>query len=96
MGQIRMPRQDLEKELKDLEFVKLYGAAQIKAEFAITLARARLKCGMTQKELAAKVGWSQAYIARIEGGDADPTLGEVGNLMAILGLRLVVHILPIA
>ena len=81
-------KSDLEQRLKDQEFAKLFGAAQAKSSFALTLAKARTKLGLTQKELATKVGVSQAYIAKLEGGEANPTLARIGSLLAILGLSL--------
>ena len=92
---VRTPRQDLEQELQDLEYGKLYGAAQAKAEFAITVAQVRRKCGMTQKQLADKLGLSQPYIAKLEGGEANPTLGTVGSLLAVMGYRLVTDAKPL-
>jgi len=79
---------DLEKNLQNQEFAKLFGAAQAKSSFALTLAEARTKLGLTQKELASKIGVSQAYIAKLEGGEANPTLERIGSLLAILGLSL--------
>ncbi|MBI2910008.1 MAG: helix-turn-helix domain-containing protein [Chloroflexi bacterium] len=84
----RTPEDDLERELQDLEKAKLFGAADAKAEFAVVLARARRESHITQKELADKMGLSQPYIAKLEGGDANPTLGKVGSILAALGLCL--------
>ena len=81
-------RDDLEEELKDPESAKIFGAAQAKSSFAITLSKARAKLGLTQRELASKVGVSQAYIAKLEGGEANPTLERIGSLLATLGLGL--------
>lgn len=79
---------DLKQELQDPESAKMFGAAQAKSSFALTLAKARAKLGLTQKELANKVGVSQAYIAKLEGGEANPTLERIGSLLAVLGLSL--------
>jgi len=79
---------DLQENLRDLEFAKCFGAAQAKSSFALTLARAREKLGLTQKELAARAGVSQAYIAKLEGGEANPTLDRIGSLLAVLGFSL--------
>jgi transcriptional regulator with XRE-family HTH domain len=84
----RVFRDDLEQNLRDPEFAKEFGAAQAKSSFALTLAQARVKLGITQKELADMAGVSQGYIAKLEGGEANPTLGRVGSLLAILGLSL--------
>lgn len=91
----RTPMQDIEQRLKDPEYAKLYGAEDAKSEFAIVLSRARDRAGVTQKELADRLGVSQAYIAKLEGGEANPTLGVVGSLMAVLGLRLVMQAEPL-
>ncbi len=82
-------RDDLEYRLQDPEFVKMFGAAQAKSSFALTLAKARAKLGLTQKGLANKIGVSQAYIAKLEGGEANPTLERIGSLLAALGLSLI-------
>ncbi len=80
---------DLKHKLEDdPEFAKLFGAAQAKSNFALTLAKARTTLGLTQKELAEEVGVSQAYIAKLEGGEANPTLERIGSLLAVLGLSL--------
>lgn len=84
----RVFRDDLEHNLRDPEFAKEFGAAQAKSSFALTLAQARLKLGITQKKLANMAGVSQGYIAKLEGGEANPTLGRIGSLFAILGLSI--------
>ena len=80
--------QDIEERLKDPEYAKLVGAEMAKSEFAIVLARARDRAGVTQKELADRLGVSQAYIAKLSAGDANPTLGAVGRMLAALGFSL--------
>lgn len=92
---VRTLLQDLERELQDLEYAKLFGAADAKAEFAITLATARQDLDITQKELAERSGVTQPYIAKLEGGEANPTLGAVGSLLAVIGLRLAMDTKPL-
>jgi len=87
----KTPREDLLEDLKDIEFAKLYGAESAKTDFAITLLKARENANLTQKEFAAKLGISQPYIARLESGEANPTLGTIGSILATLGLRLVTN-----
>lgn len=79
---------ELKEELKNPEFAKIFGAAQAKSSFAITLAEARRQLNLTQQKLAARLGVSQAYIAKLEGGEANPTLERIGSLLAMLGLSL--------
>jgi transcriptional regulator with XRE-family HTH domain len=81
-------RDDLEQKLQDPEFAKMFGAAQAKSSFAITLAEARRQLNLTQQKLASRLGVSQGYIAKLEGGEANPTLERIGSLLAIIGLSL--------
>ncbi len=79
---------DLKRELQDPESAKYFGAAQAKSSFAITLAEARRQLNLTQKQLADRLCVSQSYIAKLEGGEANPTLDRIGSLLAVLGLSL--------
>lgn len=81
-------REDLEQELKDLEFASYYGADQAKIQLAFTLVDARDQLNLTQKEVADNLKVSQPYIAKLERGDANPTIGKIGSMLAQLGLRL--------
>jgi len=90
------PTDDLLERLKDPEYAKLYGAENAKVDFAITLAKARKSTNLTQKGLSEKLGISQPYVARLEGGEANPTLGTVGSLLAMLGYRLVTQTAPLS
>jgi transcriptional regulator with XRE-family HTH domain len=88
-------RDDLELELRDDEFRKLYGAAEAKSELAIAIADARHSLGLTQEEMSSKVEVSQPYIAKLESGEANPTVGTIGSIFAILNLRLTMGIAPL-
>ncbi len=79
---------DLKQNLQDPEFAKIFGAAQTKSSFAITLAEARRRLNLTQKQLATRLGVSQSYVAKLEGGEANPTLERIGSLLSVLGLSL--------
>ena len=92
----RTPREDLIARLKDPEYAKLYGAEQAKVDFAITLAKARKGVNLTQEGLSEKLSISQPYVAKLEGGEANPTLGTVGSLLAMLGYRLVTQTAPLS
>jgi transcriptional regulator with XRE-family HTH domain len=49
---------------------------------------ARLRAGLTQRRLAARVGLSQPGVARIESGITRPTLPQVQGLVEACGLEL--------
>lgn len=88
-------REDLEKDLQDVEFAREFGASAAKTDFALTLAKARRIYQVTQADLANLLGTSQAYIAKLERGDANPTIGRIGELLAVLGLRLSTSTIPL-
>ena len=85
---MRTPTQDLTHRLKNIEYAKLYGSEDAKTGLAITLSRARRNLNMTQKQFAEKLEKSQPYIAKLESGDANPTIGAIGSMLAVVGLRL--------
>ncbi len=73
--------------LKDIEYRKEFGSENAKLEMAAALVHAREVMNMTQAALAERAGTSQAYIARLEKGDANPTIGNIGRLFACMWLK---------
>jgi predicted transcriptional regulator len=49
-----------------------------------TLKKLRTKAGLTQRQLAQRVGISQAHIAKIEGKKVDPRLSTVNKILQAL------------
>ena len=92
---MRTPTRDLARRLKNLNYAKLYGSERAKAELAITLSKARHELKMTQKQFADTLKLSQPYIAKLESGAANPTVGAVGSMLAVVGLSLVTHTVPL-
>ena len=88
---MRTPQEDLMEDLKDPEFAKLYREERVKFNIAIMLLKARLNAGLTQGELAAKLGVRQPYIDRLESGEANPTLSAVQKILDALDLRMVIE-----
>lgn len=89
-------QRDLDKRLEDKEFALEYGESIAKAEVALTVSQARRSHGLTQDDLAVMIGTRQSYIAKLEGGDANPTIGHVGRILATIGLRLLTEVSPIS
>lgn len=89
-------REDLERKFKDEEFVKDFGESIAKVDIAQTLTEARIISKVTQKDLANKLGTSQSYIAKLERGDANPSIGRIGRFLAVLGLRLWADVIPLS
>ena len=73
--------------LQDIDYRKEFGAESAKLEVAAALVHAREMLQMTQSALAEVAGTSQAYIAKLERGDANPTVGNIGRLFACMWLK---------
>jgi transcriptional regulator with XRE-family HTH domain len=78
----------LTENLQDKEFARGFGAELAKTDFAMLLVKARKSAGVTRQELADISGFTESYIARLESGEANPTVGKIGELLALLGFRL--------
>lgn len=54
---------------------------------------ARRRAGLTQTELAERVGTTQSAIARLERGVGHPTMQRISELVAACGLELQVRLI---
>ncbi|OGH11748.1 MAG: hypothetical protein A2857_03775 [Candidatus Levybacteria bacterium RIFCSPHIGHO2_01_FULL_36_15] len=79
---------DLEKRLKNPKFKKEWEDSETEYQLACKLIEARLKKGMSQRDLAQKVGTSQAAISRIESMNGNPSLSFLKRISAALGSKL--------
>lgn len=61
-----------------------------------TLKRTRQLEGLTQAELAVRLGVSPSYVQKLEAGRANPTLGQLAHLASALGRELNVDFTPIS
>ena len=59
--------------------------AERRQALAESLVARRTKLGLTQTEVAARMGTSQSAVARIESGDADVRLSTLERYAAALG-----------
>lgn len=78
---------------KDSEFQKAYG--ELAPEFALarSLIEARVRAGLTQEELADKMGTSQPSIARLESGHK-PSLKTLERVAEMTGSKLMIQLVP--
>ena len=63
-------------------------------EFAIVheLVAARARAGLSQSEVAQRMGTTQSVVARLEGGKATPSLRSVQRYAQAIGCRAVVRL----
>jgi transcriptional regulator with XRE-family HTH domain len=76
----------------DPEFRAEYEALQPEFEFRRKLIQARLAAGLTQAQLAERIGTKQSSISRLEGGDTEPSFDMLRRLAAALNVSF--EILP--
>jgi ribosome-binding protein aMBF1 (putative translation factor) len=69
-----------------------YRDAREAFELAERVRQARERLGVTQAELAARIGSTQPAIARLEAGGVSPSLVTLRRIAAALGLELVVEL----
>ena len=70
----------LHRKLEDPQFRREYEALGPRFDLAAALIRLRLDAGLTQEQLAARIGTKQSYVTRIEGKPANLTLKTLARL----------------
>lgn len=81
--------EELHKEwMKDPAYRREYEA--LEGEFAIihALVGARARAGLSQAELARRMGTTQSAIARLEGGKVSPSIATLRRYAEATGSRL--------
>ena len=73
---------------KDPAFRDAYDALAEEFTLAAELIEARARAGLTQAELAERMGTSQSAVARLESGKALPSVATLEKLAAATGSRL--------
>ncbi|MBU2474390.1 helix-turn-helix transcriptional regulator [Patescibacteria group bacterium] len=76
------------KLLKDKKTQKSYN--ELEPEFALIqmIIKKRIQQGLTQTELAKKIGTKQSAISRLERGTYNPSLAFLRKLVEALGVKL--------
>ena len=83
-----------EKVLQNPKVKAEYDALQPEYDIIQTMIDARLSQNITQKELAARTGITQADISRIENGTRNPSLSMMKRLAQGLGMQLKLEFMP--
>ena len=73
-----------EREQRDPAFRQAREAGRAAFAFQLALVRARLGAGLTQKELAERIGTTQSAVARWENGVVVPRLDTLLKLADVL------------
>ena len=84
----------IEESMQDPEFKKEYEALEPEREITRVILDARIRAGLTQNELAAKTGISQADISRLEHGTRNPSIELLKRLADALDSTLRIEFVP--
>lgn len=80
------------KWMADPEFKAEYDRMAPEFEISTELIRARLRAGLSQAELAARMGTSQSAIARLESGQTLPSTKTLLRFAEATGSKVQVHL----
>src|SRR5208282_1299136 len=75
-------------------YQKAYEALEGEFSLAKAVLEARNRVGLTQAELARKMGTTQPVLARLEGGRARPSMRTLECLAQATGTRLLIQFEP--
>jgi transcriptional regulator with XRE-family HTH domain len=89
------PMDEFWKErMKDAEFVAALQEIEPEFQAAKEVLRLRLAQGLTQEELAERIGTKQASISRLERASYKPNLGFLQRVAEALNARVEIHLVP--
>ena len=80
--------------MKDPAYRREYDALEPEFALAAALIRARADAGLTQEQLAERMGTKQEVIARWEGGRVLPSTRTLARLAKATGTRLQISLAP--
>jgi len=80
--------------MKEPKYRKAYEALEDEFVMASAVIDARNRAGLTQKELARKMGTTQPVVARLESGRTRPSMRTLERLANATGSRLLISFQP--
>lgn len=84
----------LAERMKDPAFKAEYDALEPEFSIIQAMINARKASGLTQQQLAEKIGIAQADISKLENGSANPSLRTLRRLAAGMGMQLKLEFVP--
>ena len=84
--------QDRARLLANPKMKKLYDEEAAKKEIWLQLAEARLAAGLTQEQLAERLGTTQSQVSRMERQGEDISIGTLRRYVSALGKDLTLEV----
>jgi transcriptional regulator with XRE-family HTH domain len=85
-----------ERWMKKPSYRKVYDALEDEFALAAAVIDARNRAGLTQQQLARKMGTTQPVVARLESGRVRPSMRTLDRLAHATGSRLLIGFAPVA
>ena len=82
------------KRMKEPKYRRAYEALEEEFVLESAVIDARNRAGLTQKELAKKMGTTQPVVARLESGRVRPSMRTLERLAEATGSRLLISFEP--
>ena len=82
------------KWMKEPKYKKAYQALEEEFVLASAVVGVRNRVGLTQRELARKMGTTQPVVARLESGRTGPSMRTLERLAKATGSRLLISFEP--
>lgn len=89
---LKTKRLDAMNETERAEYDRAYAAAKLAAEVGERVRHAREAAGISQRELARRMGTSQSAVDRLEAGGVGATLTTLQRVASALGLTVSVDL----
>src|SRR5271155_4878271 len=80
--------------MKEPKYKKAYDALEDEFVLASAVMDVRNRAGLTQEELARKMGTTQPVVARLESGRSRPSMRTLQRLAEATGSRLLISFAP--
>lgn len=82
------------KDMQDLEYRREYERTRLANDVATRVIQYRVKHGLSQTELAKRLGMRQPNVARLESGDHEPTIATLSLLAQVMKQDFSVDVKP--
>jgi ribosome-binding protein aMBF1 (putative translation factor) len=89
---MRTLQQHIKEQMENPEFAKEYAALDEEYEIVRQIISARIASGLTQKELAERIGTRQSNVSRIENGNSNPSVEMLKRIAKATGTKLQVFL----
>ena len=89
---LKTKRLEAMSDTERAQYERAYAAAALAAEVGERVREAREAAGLTQRELARRMGTSQAAVDRLEAGGVAATLTTLQRVASALGLQVSIEL----